>query len=51
MVTMPGRSFLRVTDEQKAVLAELARSEMRGEADRARAVLLTLSTFAASAQS
>jgi transposase len=43
MVTMPGRSFLCVTDEQKAALAELARSEVRGEADRARAVLLTLS--------
>ena len=43
MVTMTGRSPLRATDEQKAALAELARSDVRGEADRARAMLLTLS--------
>ncbi|MFL5287991.1 MAG: hypothetical protein ACJ8AW_45255, partial [Rhodopila sp.] len=40
---MSGRSTLRATDDQKAALAELARSDVRGEADRARAVLLTLS--------
>ena len=43
MVIMTGRSTLRATDDQKAALAELARSDVRGEADRARAVLLTLS--------
>lgn len=43
MVIMIGRSTLRATDDQKAALAELARSDVRGEADRARAVLLTLS--------
>ena len=39
---MPGRSPLVATVEQKAALQELARSEVRGEADRARAILLTL---------
>src|SRR3954470_15471006 len=43
MVIMPGRSSLCATDEQKAALAELARSDVRGEADRARAMILTLS--------
>lgn len=43
MVTMTGRSSLRATDEQKSALVELARSDVRGEADRARAMLLTLS--------
>jgi transposase len=40
---MSGRSPLCATEEQEAGLAELARSELRGEADRARAILLTLS--------
>ena len=39
---MPGRSPLVATAEQKAALQELSRSDVRGEADRARAVLLTL---------
>ena len=43
MVSMPGRSSLVATDEQKAALADLARSDVRGEAGRARAMLLTLS--------
>ena len=40
---MTGRSPLSATEEQRAVLAQLAGSRDRGEADRARAVLLTLS--------
>ena len=36
---MPGRSPLVATAEQKAALQELSRSDVRGEADRARAVL------------
>lgn len=40
---MAGRSPLCATAEQQASLRELARSEVRGEADRARAILLTLS--------
>ena len=40
---MSGRSPLSATAAQKAALRELAGSEVRGEADRARAVLLTLS--------
>lgn len=39
---MAGRSRLTATPEQVAALRCLARSEVRGEADRARAVLLTL---------
>ncbi len=39
---MSGRSSLVATVEQKAALQELAGSEVRGEADRARAILLTL---------
>ena len=39
---MPGRSPLVATAEQKAALQELSRSDVRGEADRARAILLTL---------
>ena len=39
---MPGRSPLAATAEQKAALQELSRSDVRGEADRARAILLTL---------
>jgi len=42
MVIMSGRSSLVATVEQKAALQELAGSEVRGEADRARAILLTL---------
>ena len=40
---MSSRSSLSATTEQKAALTELARSELRGEADRARTILLTLS--------
>ena len=40
---MAGRSTLEATEQQRAELAELARSDVRGEADRARAILLTLS--------
>ena len=39
---MPGRSPLVATAEQKAALQELSRSDVHGEADRARAILLTL---------
>ena len=39
---MSGRSRLSVTEEQQAALTVLAGSRDRGEADRARAVLLTL---------
>ena len=39
---MTGKSFLSATDEQQAGLSGLAGSRDRGEADRARAVLLTL---------
>ena len=40
---MAGQSPLSATPEQVTALRELARSEIRGEADRARAILLTLS--------
>ena len=40
---MSGQSLLLATPEQVAALRELARSEIRGEADRSRAILLTLS--------
>ena len=40
---MAGRSPVLADEEQKHALAELGRSRERGEADRARAVLLTLS--------
>jgi transposase len=40
---MAGRSTLEATKQQRVELAELARSDVRGEADRARAILLTLS--------
>jgi transposase len=40
---MTGKSPLSATKEQRAELARLACSRDRGEADRARAVLLTLS--------
>ena len=39
---MAGKSPLTATDEQRAALVRLAGSRDRGEADRARAVLLTL---------
>src|SRR5579862_5497148 len=39
---MAGRSPLEATEEQRSALAVLAGSRDRGEADRARAVLLTL---------
>jgi len=39
---MPGRSPLSATEVQRAELKALASSRERGEADRARAVLLTL---------
>lgn len=39
---MAGKSPLTASDEQRAALAVLAGSRDRGEADRARAVLLTL---------
>ena len=39
---MTGKSPVRVTAEQRGALYELAGSRERGEADRARAVLLTL---------
>src|SRR5271166_5252641 len=39
---MAGKSPLTATDEQRAGLEALAGSHDRGEADRARAVLLTL---------
>ncbi len=39
---MAGRSFLVATAEQKAALQALSRSDVRGEADRARVILLTL---------
>ena len=40
---MAGQSPLSATPEQVTALRELARSEIRGAADRARAILLTLS--------
>src|ERR1700723_1377213 len=40
---MAGQSPLLATEEQRTVLMALARSRDRGEAERARAVLLTLS--------
>ena len=44
---MSGRSSLRAGAEQEAALRELAKSPVRGEADRARAVLLTLAGWTA----
>jgi transposase len=40
---MAGKSVVAASEEQKAALRTLAGSRDRGEADRARAVLLTLS--------
>jgi len=39
---MGGKSPVEASDEQRVALATLAGSRDRGEADRARAVLLTL---------
>lgn len=39
---MPGRSKITADDEGRSALRTLARSTRRGEADRARAILLTL---------
>ena len=39
---MAGQSSLVATAEQKAALQALSQSDVRGEADRARAILLTL---------
>src|SRR4028118_1635599 len=39
---MAGKSPLTATDEQRRALMALSRSRDRGEADRARAILLTL---------
>src|SRR3954467_8694442 len=39
---MPGKSKLTADAAEKAVLRDLSKSEHRGEADRARAILLTL---------
>ncbi len=41
-MVMAGRSSLVATAEQEAELRVLSRSDVRGEADRARAILLTL---------
>src|ERR1051326_7082527 len=40
--SMPGRSKLTADAAEQAVLRALSKSEHRGEADRARAILLTL---------
>ena len=42
VIAMAGRSSLIATAEQKAALQALSQSDVRGEADRARAILLTL---------
>src|SRR5215213_10085938 len=39
---MAGKSPVSATEERRSALADLGRSRDRGEADRARAVLLTL---------
>jgi transposase len=39
---MAGRSPVSANDDQRRALADLGRSQDRGEADRARAILLTL---------
>ena len=44
---MSGRSSLMASAEQQAALRELAGSAVRGDADRARAVLLTLAGWTA----
>src|ERR1051325_9425126 len=40
--SMPGKSKLTADAVERAALRDLSKSEQRGEADRARAVLLTL---------
>jgi len=45
MESMSGRSTLIATNEQKSALAELVRSDLRGEAGRARAILLSLAVW------
>src|ERR671916_907831 len=40
--SMPGKSMLTADAAEQAVLRALSKSEQRGEADRARAILLTL---------
>src|ERR687884_1368428 len=40
--SMPGKSTLTADAAEQAVLRALSKSEERGEADRARAILLTL---------
>src|SRR3954447_23018034 len=42
MPSMPGKSKLTADAAERAVLRDLSKSEHRGEADRARAILLTL---------
>lgn len=46
---MGGHSRLEATDQQRAALEALARSGARGEADRARAVLLSLDGWSSAA--
>jgi transposase len=46
---MAGKSSVAASEEQKRALAVLARSQDRGEADRARAILLTLAGWASPA--
>jgi transposase len=45
---MAGKSSVTASDEQRAALLALAASRNRGEADRARAVLLTLAGWTSS---
>jgi transposase len=45
---MAGKSPLAATEEQRRALMALSRSRDRGEADRARAILLTLSGWTSS---
>ena len=40
--SMPGKSTLTADAAEQAALRDLSKSEQRGEADRARAILLTL---------
>jgi transposase len=40
--SMPGKSTLTADATERAALRDLSKSEQRGEADRARAILLTL---------
>ena len=42
VIALSGRSFLVATAEQRAALQAFSQSDVRGEADRARAILLTL---------